>query len=84
MITNCHTSLFWFDGEWEDSWTHKDGKLLINLPVKSIDDIDSLSMLTPCLKLLRIVRSRFRWEKAGFLIRTEPHRYNRQRQYHYF
>jgi alpha-L-fucosidase len=25
LVRDYHTNMLWFDGEWEDSWTHKDG-----------------------------------------------------------
>ncbi len=37
LVMNYHTNLFWFDGEWENSWTHKDGMDLYAF-VKSLDD----------------------------------------------
>lgn len=37
LVTNYHTNLFWFDGEWEKSWTHEDGMELYSY-IRGLND----------------------------------------------
>lgn len=37
LVNNYHTKILWFDGEWEEPWTHKMGLDMYNY-VKSLDD----------------------------------------------
>lgn len=37
LIVNYHTRVLWFDGEWEASWTHKDGMELYAY-IRGLDD----------------------------------------------
>jgi alpha-L-fucosidase len=39
LIQNYHTNLLWFDGQWERSWTHKDGMELYKYIRGLRDDI---------------------------------------------
>ena len=37
LVNNYHTKIFWFDGEWEDSWNHEEGIKLYKY-CRSLDD----------------------------------------------
>jgi len=39
LVQNYHTNIFWFDGQWEKSWTHKDGMELYKYIRGLRDDI---------------------------------------------
>jgi len=39
LVQNYHTNLFWFDGQWEGSWTHQDGMELYKYIRGLRDDI---------------------------------------------
>jgi alpha-L-fucosidase len=39
LIENYHTNIFWFDGQWEKSWTHADGMELYQFIRGLRDDI---------------------------------------------
>ena len=37
LIQNYHTNILWFDGQWENSWTHKDGMELYKF-IRDLND----------------------------------------------
>jgi alpha-L-fucosidase len=39
LVQNYHTNILWFDGQWEGSWTHKDGMELYKFIRDMRDDI---------------------------------------------